>query len=596
MEITHYVERQRLISWGRQVQGIARGQSDEHASHRIDHAIKQLEDGRFTLAVMGKVKRGKSTLINAFLGRTDDVLAPVGKMPATAVISRFTVGDEQATVHFRDGRSEIIAWRNIHDYVTETGNPENVKDVDCIDVAGPFHALERDLWLVDTPGAGSMHKHHDAMLHGVLPQADAVIFLVTARMPIAADELELLRALKGAEIDKIFFAINKVDASDDDEIEDGIAHNLEMLGAAGVTVDQIHRISAKKAMDGDIAGSGLNDLLSDVATHVRDNRVKLLHDNFRASVFTIAQGVLDDLGTVLSSADRSAAELRQELSEIRTRQREMPSSCTVPKRRFLHKWDSAVDALAIDLTDAEDRVHDQVQARIAAASTVSIKSLVKKMPSVLVEDIEKEVQPVWAQCEAAMHKAAAEFENELPDLTLPRPGRTFVTARGKAGTISSGIGKGVILAGTGIGIQGLAAGLGGAITGSLAIVPVIGTAVGGFLGTAVVVAAAPVCLLLVGLGAVGVITSYRTSRIGIKGELARVCERQVRDVFVRLRTDRLNALRSLGAKLWDDYAIDTEARFKSRCAAYESALSDRDEAAIESTRIHHSQLQLLLED
>ena len=37
----------------------------------------------------GKAKRGKSTLINALLGRRDDLLAPVDQLPASNVLCRF---------------------------------------------------------------------------------------------------------------------------------------------------------------------------------------------------------------------------------------------------------------------------------------------------------------------------------------------------------------------------------------------------------------------------------------------------------------------------------------------------------------------------
>jgi GTPase SAR1 family protein len=59
------------------------------------------------LAVLGKAKRGKSTLINALLGRKDDTLAPIDKLPASSAITRFRYGNEKAAVAFRDGRNRI---------------------------------------------------------------------------------------------------------------------------------------------------------------------------------------------------------------------------------------------------------------------------------------------------------------------------------------------------------------------------------------------------------------------------------------------------------------------------------------------------------
>ena len=71
-------------------------------------ARMRVADDRFNLVVLGEFKRGKSTLINALLGR--DVL-PIGVVPLTSVVTAIAAGDETgygsttATVASRSARS-----------------------------------------------------------------------------------------------------------------------------------------------------------------------------------------------------------------------------------------------------------------------------------------------------------------------------------------------------------------------------------------------------------------------------------------------------------------------------------------------------------
>ena len=228
MDTSIAAERQVLVGWARQILAALGKRADVAAIQEVTQAINGLLSDRFCLAVLGKAKRGKSTLLNAVLGRKDDTLAPVDKLPASSAISRFRWADtERATVGFRDGRQEQIGVERIREFVTEEFNKENAKGVNLVEIEGPFPRLDHDVELVDTPGAGSIHEHHDALLHAFIPQADAVIFLVTARMPLDQDELDLLQQVKAADIRKVFFAVNKVDESSEQDIADQCQGRLQ---------------------------------------------------------------------------------------------------------------------------------------------------------------------------------------------------------------------------------------------------------------------------------------------------------------------------------------------------------------------------------
>ena len=73
---------------------------------------QRLLEGRFHLAVLGQVKRGKSTLINALLG--EDVL-PSSVVPLTVIPTFIRYGiQRQIRVRFNDGRPGYVLAGNRH--------------------------------------------------------------------------------------------------------------------------------------------------------------------------------------------------------------------------------------------------------------------------------------------------------------------------------------------------------------------------------------------------------------------------------------------------------------------------------------------------
>src|SRR2546423_871033 len=142
MEITAQLTRQPIIDWANQLAQALSEYGDQAGTDSLKSLMATYQRGAFTIAVMGKAKRGKSTLINALLGRTDDVVAPIDKLPASSAVSRFVYGEqERATVVFRDGRRESIRFSLIRTYVTEELNPGNQKDVNVVEIEGPFTGL-----------------------------------------------------------------------------------------------------------------------------------------------------------------------------------------------------------------------------------------------------------------------------------------------------------------------------------------------------------------------------------------------------------------------------------------------------------------------
>ncbi len=296
MEIKADQSRQALVEWVNQLaQGLS-GRVDDTAVDSVRRIIGDYQRESLTIAVIGKAKRGKSTLINALLGRTDDLVAPIDKLPTSSAVSRFAYGEhDKATVVFRDGAKKSIPFKLIRNYVTEELNPGNKEEVNVVEIEGPFPGLAEGLVLVDTPGSGSIHEHHDQLLHKFIPEADAVIYLVTARMPLDQDELELLRYVKAADIRKVFFVINRVDDCTESDLKDAIDHNVTLLKAVGDSTERIYPISAKRAFHGAHEAAGLTILISDISSFVSRSREEALNARFITRSLKVLEPAIQSL-------------------------------------------------------------------------------------------------------------------------------------------------------------------------------------------------------------------------------------------------------------------------------------------------------------
>ncbi len=198
--------------------------------------------GLFRVVVMGEVKKGKSSFINALCGIKG--LVPVHDDVATSTIFKIHYGmSQQYSVFFlpeADKEKLEISTEELSAYGTEDGNPSNEKKVDFIGVSAPSQVLKDGLVLVDTPGVGGLFKKHRQITFRYAPKADAVFFITDSmESPIGADEISFLKELR-AITPLIYFVQTKGADADGDARKCRMENNIAILtGKGGFPKDEI---------------------------------------------------------------------------------------------------------------------------------------------------------------------------------------------------------------------------------------------------------------------------------------------------------------------------------------------------------------------
>jgi hypothetical protein len=149
---------------------------------RQEQEIRQLAESvlrPFTLAVFGRMKTGKSSLINALVGRH---LAITGVEEATATVNWISHGDglNESTmlVHWKDGSVEPLPLDRITEWTGKAGEVlERVRKTAFLQLFANIDRL-KGMEIVDTPGTGAAVDEHEEVARSFLsPRAaeDSVV-------------------------------------------------------------------------------------------------------------------------------------------------------------------------------------------------------------------------------------------------------------------------------------------------------------------------------------------------------------------------------------------------------------------------------------
>ena len=189
--------------------GMTEGLLPDRVRRDLIDARARLVDDRFNLAVLGEFKRGKSTLVNALLGRS---VLPTGVLPLTAVATVVAAGRrDRLVVEFGNGHVEERPVGELASYVTEAGNPGNGLGVELVRLELDHEELlSAGVELVDTPGIGSIHSHNTDAAYAFLPRIDAALGVLDAGQPLTDAERRLFVDAT-RRIPRLLVVLNKID-------------------------------------------------------------------------------------------------------------------------------------------------------------------------------------------------------------------------------------------------------------------------------------------------------------------------------------------------------------------------------------------------
>ena len=230
-------------------------------------SIKGLQDEKFQLVVVGEFSRGKSTFVNAMLGKK---ILPSSKKPTTAIITKIVYSPvPKYVLNYKNGAApkeiseetfvNLIAPKetSLFSKVSNLVHKDQQKVLDSIsyaDVGYPLDFCKDNVDVVDTPGTNDLNIGRIEITYKYVAQADAVILVLAANQALTASELSFIKErVIGNQITDIFFVINYKDAlggiaAEEERVRQHVAQNLRERIPELPADLKIHMVSSLQAL------------------------------------------------------------------------------------------------------------------------------------------------------------------------------------------------------------------------------------------------------------------------------------------------------------------------------------------------------------
>ncbi len=200
----------------------------------------------FMFVIVGEVKAGKSSFINALLG-SDVEVCKVAPDPCTDTIQQILYGEDNVLV--------------LNEYLKKVYQPVEIL---------------RDIAIVDTPGTNTIIKHHQEITERFIPVSDLIVFVFEAKNPYRQSAWEFFDYIHADWRKKVIFVLQQADLMEDEDLAVNLEGVRSQAEKKGIQAPQVFAVSAKRALNGEQESSGMPDIISYINTHVTGGKAPWL--------------------------------------------------------------------------------------------------------------------------------------------------------------------------------------------------------------------------------------------------------------------------------------------------------------------------------
>lgn len=226
-------------------------------SSRIDNSetlstIQELRlrmDEPFLFVIVGEVKAGKSSFINALLS-TDEEICAVAPDPKTDTIQQIKYGD----VH-----DEVI----INEFLKQIYFPDPIL---------------QEISIVDTPGTNTIVEHHQEITERFVPVSDLVVFVFEAKNPYRKSAWDFLSFINQEWKKKVIFVLQQKDLLNENDLQINLEGVRKEAAKHNVPEPHVFAVSALQELEGnhDLSGyPALRKYLKENITGIHAFRLKI---------------------------------------------------------------------------------------------------------------------------------------------------------------------------------------------------------------------------------------------------------------------------------------------------------------------------------
>ncbi len=210
----------------KELHDLTTGIGHEELSNTISDLRNRIKEP-FMFVIVGEVKAGKSSFINALLDTGKDI-CKVAPSPMTDTIQQIVYGETESEV-------------SINPFLKRIHQP-----VDIL----------KEIAIVDTPGTNTIIEHHQEITERFIPASDLIVFVFESKNPYRQSAWDFFKYIKEDWRKKIIFVLQQKDLMNDADLTENIGGVQKYAVQNGIENPLIFAVSAKQEIEGLKAESG----------------------------------------------------------------------------------------------------------------------------------------------------------------------------------------------------------------------------------------------------------------------------------------------------------------------------------------------------
>ena len=508
----------KLYAYLREISKVASYLENEAVYNSLAQSGKQLANEKFHLVVVGEFSRGKSTFVNAMLGRR---LLPSSKKPTTAIITKIIYNEKPAyMLYYRESRKrpnviseeeffKLTAPKEVNEFDRSLlekmfKQQQNLDDIKYAEVGYPLEICRNNVEVVDTPGTNDLNTGRIEITYNYIDKADAVIVVLAAHQALTQSEMCFLKErVIGNQIKDIFFVINYKDilhsADEEQDVINFVQENLQQVNGMPKNL-RLHLVSSLQSLlwrrkaGGEIlspkqelrlpkslAETGFPALEQEIASFLATEKGRVKIQKYVARAQEQIMRLNQDIDIQLDLASHSADEIKEKLRKMGPEFRRAKNEVERVSRQIRRNLENVIGELeqhcrmvgndiriaaqqAVDSYNADMSTTD-VNEAIERAVTPIKKNFINKVMDIERKAVDNEIERANEALQAVWQDISLKYNHGFSALTLKLNCSdisidTIEELRTAAGNNNSGTAWGGV-------IGAILGGVGGAIVGAM---------------------------------------------------------------------------------------------------------------------------------
>ena len=273
--------------------------TDTVQSEELNQTVRSILEriqAPFTFVIVGEVKAGKSSFVNALLDAKEEI-CKVAPSPMTDTIQLITYGEqekiEEVNAHFKR-------------------------------IYQPVDIL-KEIAIVDTPGTNTIVEHHQEITERFIPHSDLIVFVFEAKNPYRQSAWQFFDFINEEWRRKIIFVLQQKDLMDEDDLQINIKGVVENAQKKGIETPNVFAVSAKMELGGLVEGSGFGAIRSYIQNNIMDGQAPFLKiDNTINTSLAINEKISNSISIrekqyMLDQAFRNEIKETLDIQELKTK-------------------------------------------------------------------------------------------------------------------------------------------------------------------------------------------------------------------------------------------------------------------------------------